>query len=61
MTIEDWRAKIDLLDKRLLELLSERAEYVLAVGRIKSEQNMEVFDPERERLQDEHPPFVPFF
>ena len=49
MTIEDWRAKIDLLDKRLLELLSERAEYVLAVGRIKSEQNMEVFDPERER------------
>jgi chorismate mutase len=36
MTIEDWRAKIDLLDKRLLELLSERAEYVLAVGRIKS-------------------------
>jgi len=50
MTIEDWRAKIDLLDKRLLELLSERAEYVLAVGRIKSQQNMEVFDPERERL-----------
>ena len=49
MTIEDWRAKIDELDQRLLKLLSERAEYVLAVGRIKNERNMEVFDPERER------------
>jgi len=49
MTIEDWRAKIDELDQRLLRLLSERAEYVLAVGRIKNERNMEVFDPERER------------
>ena len=37
------------LDQQLLELLSERAEYVLAVGKIKSERNMEVFDPERER------------
>ena len=49
MTIEDWRAKIDELDQRLLKLLSERAEYVLAVGRIKNERNLEVFDPERER------------
>ena len=49
MTIEDWRAKIDELDQRLLRLLSERAEYVLAVGKIKNERNMEVFDPERER------------
>ena len=49
MTIEDWRAKIDELDQRLLKLLSERAEFVLAVGKIKNERNMEVFDPERER------------
>lgn len=49
MTIEDWRAKIDELDQQLLKLLSERAEYVLAVGKIKNERNMEVFDPERER------------
>ena len=49
MTIEDWRAKIDELDQRLLKLLSERAQYVLAVGKIKNERNMEVFDPERER------------
>jgi len=49
MTIEDWRVKIDNLDKRLLELLTERANCVLAVGKIKSERNMQVFDPEREK------------
>lgn len=48
MTIEDWRAKIDALDRRLLELLSERTECVIAIGKIKSAQNIEVFDPERE-------------
>jgi chorismate mutase len=49
MTIEDWRAKIDALDKRLLQLLSERAQCVLAIGKIKNAHNMEVFDPDRER------------
>jgi chorismate mutase-like protein len=49
MTIEDWRAKIDALDRRLLELLGERAKCALEVGKIKSARNMEVFDPERER------------
>lgn len=49
MTIEDWRAKIDALDRRLLELLSERAECAIAVGQLKNAQKLEVFDPERER------------
>jgi chorismate mutase len=49
MTIEDWRAKIDTLDRKLLEILSERAECVIAVGELKSEQKLEVFDPDRER------------
>ena len=49
MTIEDWRAKIDALDLRLLELLSERTKCVIAIGEIKSAQNVEVFDPDRER------------
>ena len=48
MTIEDWRAKIDALDRRLVELLRERAECVLAIGKIKNSKNIEVFDPERE-------------
>lgn len=49
MTIEDWRAKIDALDRRLLELLSERTECVLAIGKIKNAQNLGIFDPEREQ------------
>ena len=49
MSIEDWRAKIDALDRRLADLLRERAECVLAIGKIKSSQNMQVFDPEREQ------------
>jgi chorismate mutase len=49
MTIEDWRAQIDALDRRLLELLSERAKCVIAIGKIKSAQNIDVFDPEREQ------------
>ena len=49
MTIEDWRVKIDALDRRLADLLRERAECVIAIGKIKSARNMEVFDPERER------------
>jgi chorismate mutase len=49
MTIEDWRAKIDALDRRLAELLSERAQCVIAIGRIKNSNKIEVFDPERER------------
>ena len=49
MTIEDWRAKIDALDRRLVELLSERARCALEVGKIKNARNIEVFDPERER------------
>jgi chorismate mutase len=48
MTIEDWRAKIDALDRRLAELLRERAECVIAIGKIKTARNMEVFDPQRE-------------
>ena len=49
MTIEDWRAKIDALDRRLADLLRERAECVVAIGKIKSARNMEVFDPQREQ------------
>ena len=49
MSIEYWRAKIDALDRRLADLLHERAECVLAIGKIKNSQNMQVFDPEREQ------------
>jgi chorismate mutase-like protein len=49
MTIEDWRAKIDALDKQVLDLLTERVKCVIEVGKIKGQQNAQVFNPERER------------
>ncbi len=49
MDIEDWRKKIDELDCRLVELLSERTKAALAIGKIKRERKMPVYEPERER------------
>ena len=48
-TIEDWRVKIDAIDRQILELLSDRARCVLGVGKIKGQKNMTVFDPKREQ------------
>ena len=49
MTIEDWRLKIDEIDRKLVELLNERSKCAIEVGKIKQSQNMRVYDPERER------------
>ena len=46
--ITDWRKRIDEIDKKLLELLNQRAECALEIGKIKSKNNMNVYDPERE-------------
>ena len=47
--IADWRKRIDEIDKKLLELLNQRARYAIEIGKIKSENNMNVYDPEREK------------
>lgn len=49
MDIDDWRAKIDEVDLRLLQLLNERARYTLEIGKIKKRERLPVFSPERER------------
>lgn len=49
MSIEDWRAKIDEIDRNLVELLNERARCAIAIGKIKKAMNARVYDPERER------------
>jgi chorismate mutase len=50
MDIEDWRKKIDELDRRLVELLSERARAAVAIGRLKRDTNLPVYEPDRERV-----------
>ena len=49
MTIDELRQAIDTVDSRLLELLNERAELVIQVGRLKEAQNREFHVPSRER------------
>jgi len=50
MDIEDWRKKIDELDRKLVGLLCERARAAVAIGRLKRDTNLPVYEPERERI-----------
>jgi chorismate mutase-like protein len=49
MDIADWRKKIDELDRRLVELLSERARAAVEIGRLKRDTNLPIYEPDRER------------
>ena len=49
MSIEDWRQKIDDIDKQLVRLLNERSRCAIEIGKIKHDLNLRVYDPERER------------
>jgi len=49
MDISDWRKKIDELDRRLVELLNERATAAIGIGRLKRNTNLPIYEPERER------------
>src|ERR1035437_8665811 len=50
MDIEDWRKKIDELDRKLVELLSERARAAVAIGRLKRDTSLPIYEPDRERI-----------
>ena len=50
MDIADWRKKIDELDRRLVELLSERARAAVEIGRLKRDTSLPIYEPERERI-----------
>ncbi len=49
MDIEHWRQKIDELDRQLVLLISERASAAQAIGRLKRETELPVYEPQRER------------
>jgi len=48
-TIEDWRRRIDEIDLRLVELLNERSQCALEIGKLKRVDGQPVYQPERER------------
>lgn len=50
MTIADWRQKIDELDRRLVEILNERARAAQEIGKLKRNTNMPIYEPDREKV-----------
>jgi chorismate mutase len=50
MDIEGWRKQIDEIDRKLVELLNERARAAQEIGRLKRNTSLPVYEPERERI-----------
>src|SRR5215475_8076133 len=50
MDIEDWRDKIDELDRKLVALISERAQAAVEIGKLKRNTSMPIYEPDRERV-----------
>jgi chorismate mutase-like protein len=49
MTLDDLRRDIDRVDEVLVRLLNERARCVCEIGRLKKEQGIDVYQPDREK------------
>ena len=50
MTLEELRNQIDVLDQRLVELLSERARAAQMIGHLKAATSLPVYEPAREKV-----------
>jgi len=48
-SLNQLRNKIQAIDQKILDLLHERAEIAIEIGRIKRSQHLPVYDPQRER------------
>jgi chorismate mutase len=49
MDIPQWREKIDELDRKLVELLSRRAQAAHEIGKLKRNSGMPIYEPDREQ------------
>jgi len=47
-SIDEWRIKIDNIDKTLVDLLNERARYADEIGKIKEQLGLDAYSPKRE-------------
>jgi chorismate mutase len=54
MDISDWRKKIDELDEQIVQLICKRAEAAKAIGDLKKEANLPVYEPGREQTVFNH-------
>jgi chorismate mutase/prephenate dehydratase len=49
MTLEQYRERIDAIDKELVKLLNERAQVVVEIGKLKNKTGGQIYAPEREK------------
>jgi len=54
MDIPDWRSKIDELDEKIVQLLSERAAAAVEIGKLKAKNSAPIYEPQREQAVFEH-------
>ena len=54
MDISEWRQKIDEMDEQIVELISRRAEAAKAIGDLKREAGLPVYEPGREQAVFDH-------
>src|SRR2546429_7450496 len=48
MNLSDWRRRIDEIDRKLVELLNERSQCALEIGKLKQEAKIPLYQPDRE-------------
>jgi chorismate mutase-like protein len=48
MDIADWRRKIDEIDRKLVDLISQRAHAAHEIGKLKRVAGMPIYEPDRE-------------
>jgi chorismate mutase-like protein len=49
LSIEEWRRRIDEIDRKLVELLNERSRCAMEIGRLKRAAQLPLYQPEREQ------------
>jgi chorismate mutase len=54
MEISDWRQKIDELDEQIVSLINKRAEAAKAIGELKRDAELPVYEPGREQTVFNH-------
>jgi chorismate mutase len=54
MDISDWRKKIDELDEQIVALISKRAAAAKAIGELKRNSQLPVYEPGREQAVFDH-------
>jgi chorismate mutase len=49
MNLQDWRRRIDEIDRKLVKLLNERSHCALEIGKLKQAAKIPLYQPDREK------------